>query len=377
VTIAFNRQIEEQLCRLQLAMTQDTIWRTSNRLLRAAMPFDGLIGIRYYVGRPMLLRTTHPVADESGYLNRLAEVGLCWGEISPPGPRVDVRRLSDVRTDVALDGWPYFEEFLRPRGWRHLAGLLFWGQRGDFLGQLALHRTAAQGDFRDDEIALLQRLQPHIHAAVARLQKLDDAHSGRWALERVLRPLPLHVVIANWAGQIEFLNRAGREALHCWKWGASEARARSPEPMQQLPPDIADACRRLRRRYEDFVQRNPSRTFTGTEQVLHSKTEGACVDVSILPADFRLAIHPAFLIDLHFSELPPPGPASTVEYLTRLTPSERAVVRLISEGASNAEVATKLGVSQNTVRTHLRHIFDKLGLNSRAKLAVLFRPPYG
>lgn len=340
------------------------------------MAFDGLIGIRFYVGRPMLLRTTHPVADESGYLNRLTDVGLCWGEISPPGPRVDVRRLSDIRPDVALDGWPYFEEFLRPHGWRHLAGLLFWGQRGDFLGQLALHRTAAQGDFRDDEIALLQRLQPHIDAAVARLQKLDDAHSGRWALERVLRPLPLHVVIANWAGQVEFSNRAGGDALHNWKLGAREARARAPEPGHQLPPDIADACRRLRRRYEEFAQRDPSQTFTGTEQVFHSKTEGGRVEVSILPADFRSAIHPAFLIDLHLPEAPISSPASLVELLTLLTPSERSVARLVSEGASDAEVATKLGVSQNTIRTHLRHIFDKLGLNSRAKLAVLFRPPY-
>ena len=52
-----------------------------------------------------------------------------------------------------------------------------------------------------------------------------------------------------------------------------------------------------------------------------------------------------------------------------LTPTERDVVRLVSEGLGNKDVATRLFVSPRTVQTHLTHVYTKLGLNSRVQLA--------
>jgi predicted ATPase/DNA-binding CsgD family transcriptional regulator/tetratricopeptide (TPR) repeat protein len=51
-----------------------------------------------------------------------------------------------------------------------------------------------------------------------------------------------------------------------------------------------------------------------------------------------------------------------------LTPSERDVVRLVSEGLTNNEIATRLFVSPRTVQTHLTHVYTKLGLTSRVQL---------
>ena len=52
-----------------------------------------------------------------------------------------------------------------------------------------------------------------------------------------------------------------------------------------------------------------------------------------------------------------------------LTPSERDVVRLVSEGLANNDIATRLFVSRRTVQTHLTHVYTKLGLTSRVDLA--------
>ncbi len=52
-----------------------------------------------------------------------------------------------------------------------------------------------------------------------------------------------------------------------------------------------------------------------------------------------------------------------------LTPTERDVVRLISEGLANKDIATRLFVSPRTVQTHLTHVYTKLGLTSRMQLA--------
>jgi len=52
-----------------------------------------------------------------------------------------------------------------------------------------------------------------------------------------------------------------------------------------------------------------------------------------------------------------------------LTPAELDVVRLVSEGLPNNDIATRLFVSPRTVQSHLTHVYTKLGLTSRVQLA--------
>jgi DNA-binding CsgD family transcriptional regulator len=54
-----------------------------------------------------------------------------------------------------------------------------------------------------------------------------------------------------------------------------------------------------------------------------------------------------------------------------LTPTEARVAALIAQGLSNREIAAELFVSPETVKTHLTHMFDKLGIRSRAAIAAL------
>ncbi len=51
-----------------------------------------------------------------------------------------------------------------------------------------------------------------------------------------------------------------------------------------------------------------------------------------------------------------------------LTPTERDVIRLVSEGLGNKDIATRLFVSPRTVQSHLTHVYTKLGLASRVQL---------
>jgi len=62
-----------------------------------------------------------------------------------------------------------------------------------------------------------------------------------------------------------------------------------------------------------------------------------------------------------------------------LTPREAEVLELLQDGAANAEIAHELSIGIETVRTHARNIYRKLGIGSRRELARLARqePPGG
>ena len=67
---------------------------------------------------------------------------------------------------------------------------------------------------------------------------------------------------------------------------------------------------------------------------------------------------------------PGPHPAGLIE---PLTPQELKVLRLLAAGRSNAEMAAELFVEQSTVKTHLIHLYSKLGVHSRTQAVARAR----
>ncbi len=70
-------------------------------------------------------------------------------------------------------------------------------------------------------------------------------------------------------------------------------------------------------------------------------------------------------------------PVKAAAEVEDLSPREREILELLAHGFANKEIAARLGVSDGTIRWHLRHIYHKLHVRSRTEAALKFRSATG
>lgn len=65
------------------------------------------------------------------------------------------------------------------------------------------------------------------------------------------------------------------------------------------------------------------------------------------------------------------GDAAALAPEATLTPREAEVLSLLADGLSNKQIAARLGISTNTVKTHLELVFEKLEVSTRAEAVAV------
>ncbi len=100
---------------------------------------------------------------------------------------------------------------------------------------------------------------------------------------------------------------------------------------------------------------------TPPEQLIEAVRTVAAGDALLSPAITKHVIKQFTSIPRH---VPP-------KELDELTAPEQDILRLIARGLSNAEIGGELYISETTVKTHVTHVLQKLGLRDRVQVVVL------
>lgn len=354
---------------LQRAGTPEEFWRAAENLLRRTVPvYHVLLGLKGTGTIPAFLRTSLPVPDEPEYFRRL-DAAAPLADIVKRSRGVRVSRMSDQVPAVLLRLSPFYRKFMKPEGWRYAVAMFFWDDAGEFLGQLSINRTPSQGDFTDDEMRLLERLYPHLDAAISRLLSAERDAATRLGLEQTIASLPVPMLLLDWDLNLRYANAAGAEALMVWTRGPEVARALKPD--SELSADLREGCRELRAIWDAAM---PARHVTPAGKCLsiaHPATRDFLATIELVESPGGRSLQPSFTIRFVLPAALGCASGRALAEFAKLTAAERAVARLAAGGYDNAAIAAELRVSANTVKTHLRHVFEKLGVTSRSHLVPL------
>jgi DNA-binding NarL/FixJ family response regulator len=101
--------------------------------------------------------------------------------------------------------------------------------------------------------------------------------------------------------------------------------------------------------------------------LLKDASADALVDAARNAIEGNAVIHPQ-LTRTFIEEVRMGDPASDT---TPLSKREREILQRVADGATTKQVASDLGISPHTVKTHLERIFEKLGANDRAQAVAI------
>jgi DNA-binding CsgD family transcriptional regulator len=253
-------------------------------------------------------------------------------------------KLSDFVTREQLHRLPVYREIFGPAGVEHQIAFTLPSQPTVIIG-IALSRDG-RSDFAERDRGLLNLVRPALVQAYRNVAAYARLHATLRALARGLADRGEGVVTFGRQGAIEFVSPVARALLEGRfpDWSGRGGR---------LPQPLADALAAAR-----AASRADGATLGAAPVIVPG--EGGSLVARLVPA--RVPDEPdALLLEARAEPL-------AVEQVRALglTGRQAEVLRLVALGSSTDRVAETLGISSATVRKHLEHVYERLGVSSRA-----------
>jgi DNA-binding CsgD family transcriptional regulator len=325
---------------------------------------NGMLGVLMKAPGPLpypVLFRLDPAVMKTLYARHINNVWRRHGVAIPVGIPVASDSLVSLDEVRRTD---FYGEILEPWGVAHGAFFVI-DDTPKFHVAMSINRSTTRGPFTSTELEASQELLPHLRRAMQlRLLLERNREQEKLALE-ALDQLAAGVLILDSGAHVLFANTAAQEIA-------------APQDVLVLT-DGTVRCRQ--REQSDILRRLVGSAIAGGPGgllLLNASSRRLPVSMLVAPLVGTLAVSLAaqglqgaaaiFLSDpeRHAATL-----SEHLQGLYKLSPTEARVAWLIARSDSIRDAANSLGVAPETVRTHLKHIYAKTGVNRQSALAYL------
>lgn len=290
-----------------------------------------------------------------------------YHRINPILPRALAAPVGAVRTDTMLiprrefARCEFFNDFLLPQDCGSMLGGAAYAEKGRQVSVVVQRRR----EFDDDEVALYQRIVPHLQRAVQLNAKLELLQSKCAASAEMLDRLDKGAFLVDASARVLLVNREAERSMGAiggLRVVNGTLRARTASDTAKLHGLVAGCA----------AQGNES--GSGGLLLVGRGPDRAPITVSVLPFRSEPTVfseRPAAIIFEFDTDRSVKSASDRVKLRFGLTLAESAFANEIVMGDGIQASADRLGISRSTARTHLLHIFRKTGTNRQAELVRL------
>lgn len=230
-------------------------------------------------------------------------------------------------------------------------------------------RSADVGHAQAADMALLGQISPHLQRALELNELIQRSHARAETALDALERAPYGVLLLDQSGDVVFVNHRARAML------------RTDNGLRVTGKRMVAACPQAHRRLQQAVgdclrAATGESLFPGTSLPVPTQAYGRPCMLRIAPliGPSRLLTgeRPSVMVvvtDLNATPDDLQRRNDSLIGLYGLTPAEAAVAVLLGDALRPAEICRQRGISPNTLKTHRRHIFEKVGVETQAALS--------
>jgi DNA-binding CsgD family transcriptional regulator/PAS domain-containing protein len=291
----------------------------------------------------------------------------------PAMKQVAFDHLGEVATMTMLAGEreplnsDFYLKWVRPLGFRDVIGVLVL-KSGKRVAWFSVARSDVQSRFTEADLRQMELLSPHICRALLISDALDLQSIVATRLAETVDHLSTGILLTEESGRIAYMNGSAEAILK-----NGNALKSKDGRLVAVRPHARDALSRALE--ESSVGKAPS--TSGQHAIPLPDEEGSGLIANVLPLQWRDGRNPLATLPGAAAVIiqdPAEGAAPPMEaigLLYGLTAAERNVLEHVAASHTPQETADRLGVSINTVKTHLQKIFAKTNTTRQADLVRL------
>lgn len=303
----------------------------------------------------LILSNGNPMEGKEDYVNT-----YYTKEFLSSIPEGVVVTVSDILTPEQFRQNDFYKDFLSQYGIGHILGVDIGTVRG-ISGKFRLVRLETNKDFGPEERALCQALVPYLRAALNIFVMRVDMQAEKDALSATVSGMSVGRILVDPDGQVLEANPpalsvlAQRDGLFL---SGDRLAVDEPKKSKQLHELIRENA-------EGQLKPGSARAM-----MIDRPSGRESISLVVRPGsrEGQLAMRQTALIHLVDPAQPRIPVIDALTQLFGLTPTEAKVALSLSNGNSIVETARASATSKNTIRSHVRSIFSKMGINRQSDL---------